>query len=260
MKAQRPLGLALAWLPIVVVFLLDVAIMVLVSNWPDAWRRDIAWWSGVGVAAVVALAVLLTYRGVPVGKLAVDWVRNFFTKVEPKLTDGRAPAVDHRRRYGHATVGLREDRGAVVAVVAVAAPVAAPSGRHSQPEVGETRLPVRAIADGLRQFDVHLDGIDIVTVATRDAGPAQRRPGTWLVLRMNPQRNVGAVAVRDSVASTMAAAAERIADDLSRRRIEAWPLTADELGELGTVVLAGLKPADSALRLRFIKQSDGDGA
>lgn len=257
MKAQRRLGLALAWLPSLVVFLIGVAIMVLVSNWPDAWRRDIAWWTGVGIAAAVALAVLLTYRGVPVGKLVVDWVRNFFTKVEPKLTAGRTPVIDHRRRYGRATVGLREDRGAVVAVVAVSAPVVVSSGRHSQPDVAETRLPVQAIADGLRQFDVHLDGIDIITVATGAAAPAKPRPGAWLVLRMNPERNVGAVVVRDSVASTMAAAAERIADDLGRRQIEAFPLTADELSELDTVVLAGLEPADSRVRLRFIKQSDG---
>ena len=255
MKAQRRLGLAVGWLPLTVVFLIDVAIMVLVSNWPGTWRPDIAWWVGIGVAAVLALMVLLAVRGVSLSTLVGRWVRNFFTKVEPKLAAGRTAAIDHHRRYGHATVGVREYRGGLVAVVAVATPVEAAAGRHSRPDSADAAdLPVQVIADGLQQFDVHLDEIDILTVATTDADTTAGRPGAWLVLRMNPQSNVGAIAVRDSVASTVAAAAERIADDLGRRRFDAWPLTADEIGELDTLVLAGLQPADSRVRLRFIKQ------
>ena len=93
-----------------------------------------------------------------------------------------------------------------------------------------------AVAQGLRQFDIHLDGIDIVSVKVRRGGnaaeltaledwgpeewdvvgdqPASYQRRTWLVLRMNPQRNVAAVAARDSVASTLVAATERLAQDL----------------------------------------------
>lgn len=256
MKAQRPLGLALSWPRLLAVFLADVGILALVSNWPEAWRRDIAWWTGVGIAAAVAIAVLLTYHRVPVGALILSWVRNFFTKAEPKLVAGATPAIDHRHRYGHAMVGVREYRNQLVAVIAVWAPVEAPAGRHSQSDAGNTELPVQAIAAGLRQFDVRLEAIDIITISTTGAA-GERSPSAWLVLRMDPQRNVDAVAVRDSLASTLAAATERVAEDLGRRRFEAWPLTAAELADLDTTVLAGLRPEETAVRLRYLKQVVG---
>ncbi|BBY52985.1 type VII secretion protein EccE [Mycobacterium koreense] len=258
MKAQSPLGLVVSWPPLAVVFLVDVGIMTLVSNWPTQWRRDIAWWTGVGIAALVAILVLVTFRRVRLGVLIGTWLRNFFTKVEPALAVGRDAATDHRRRYGHATVGVRHHDGAVVAVVAVAAPVLAPNGRHSQPEAAMAELPIQAVAASLSQFDVHLDGIDVIALATADATPTERQPSAWLVLRMTPTANVGGVIVRDSVASTMAAVAERVADDLGRRRFDAWPLTADELSDLDDAVLGGVSD-DASPRLRFLKRRDGDG-
>ena len=65
---------------------------------------------------------------------------------------------------------------------------------------------------------------------------------TWLVLRMNPQHNVAAVAARDSVACTLVAATERLAQDLDGRSCAARPLTADEIVEVDDAVLADLEP------------------
>jgi type VII secretion protein EccE len=81
--------------------------------------------------------------------------------------------------------------------------------------------------------------------------------GTWLVLRMDPQHNVAAVATRDSVASTLAAAVERLADDLDGRHCVARPLTADELAEVDTAVAAGLQPASTRPGWRHLKHHDG---
>lgn len=259
MRAQRPLGLAMSWPPLAVTFLIDVGIVVLVSNWPSEWRRDIAWWTGIGVAAVLTILVLVTVRGVRLGVLISRWVRNFFANPAPHLSAGRGSAIDHRRRYGHATVGVREHHGGLVAVVAMVAPVVGGSGRHSQPQPTAAELPIPAVAAGLRQFDVHLDWIDVISIADAKSPPTERRPDAWVVLRMTPTENVGSVIVRDSVASTMAAVAERIADDLARRQYDAWPLTADELGQLDEAVLAGLRAEDTAPRLRFLKQRNDDG-
>ncbi|OBJ71900.1 type VII secretion protein EccE [Mycobacterium sp. 1274756.6] len=254
MKAQSPVGLALAWVRLLTVFLIAVGVLAVVSNWPHAWRPDIAWWSGIGVAAVVAVLALVTFRGVPLATLIGRWFGNFFRDKESALTAGRAAAIDHRHRFGHATVGVREHDGMLVAAVAVGAPV----------EGAATELPVQAIAGGLRQFDVRLDGIDIISVNSA-ANPepvngAEQRPSTWLVLRMDPQQNVDAVTVRDSVAAMVAAAAERIAEDLGRRRFDAFPLTAAELADLDTAVLAGVQPAGVVPRLRFLKRYDGSSA
>jgi len=130
---------------------------------------------------------------------------------------------------------------------------------------------VAVIAAGLRQFDVRLDAIDIVSVRKRhvaeaadpsapptvDDRPAGIERGTWLVLRMDPQHNVAAVAVRDSIASTLAAAAERLAGDLDGQRCAARPLTADELAEVDTAVMAGLEPTSTRPGLRHLKHFDG---
>ena len=81
--------------------------------------------------------------------------------------------------------------------------------------------------------------------------------GTWLVLRMDPQQNVAAVAARDSVASTLTAAVERLAGDLDGRHCAARPLTADELAEVDTAVVAGLQQASTRPGLRRLKHIDG---
>ena len=80
---------------------------------------------------------------------------------------------------------------------------------------------------------------------------------TWLVLRMNPQRNVAAVAARDSLASTLVAATERLAQDLDGQSCAARPLTADELAEVDSAVLADLEPTWSRPGWRHLKHFNG---
>jgi type VII secretion protein EccE len=80
---------------------------------------------------------------------------------------------------------------------------------------------------------------------------------TWLVLRMNPQLNVAAVAARDSLASTLVAATERLAQDLDGQSCAARPLTADELAEVDSAVLADLEPTWSRPGWRYLKHFNG---
>ena len=74
---------------------------------------------------------------------------------------------------------------------------------------------------------------------------------------MDPQRNVAAVAARDSVASTLVAAVERLAGDLGGRRCVVRPLTGDELAEVDSAVTAGLQPTSTRVGLRHLKHFDG---
>ena len=191
--------------------------------------------------------------------------------LQATLIPGCTPAIDHRRRFGRDVVGVREYQGHLVAVVAVDGSADTPSGRHHPQTESSGALPVAAVAAGLRQFDVRLDAIDIVSVRKRhvfeaaddsapqtvDDRPAGVQHGTWLVVRMDPQRNVAAVASRDSLASTLAAAVERLVDDLNRRRCTARPLTGDELAEVDTTVAAGLEPTSTRLGWRHLKHFDG---
>ena len=63
MKAQRRFGLLLSWPRITAAFLLDIAVLALASNLPDA-PRTVAWWVGVAVAALVTTGMVLTYHGI----------------------------------------------------------------------------------------------------------------------------------------------------------------------------------------------------
>ncbi|WP_084271325.1 type VII secretion protein EccE, partial [Mycobacterium avium] len=153
--------------------------------------------------------------------------------------------------------------------------------RHRHRAASPTLL-VAAVASGLRQFDIHLDDIDIVSVKVRRGGPDARSAElsklddfgpeewdvvgdeptsyirrTWLVLRMNPQRNVAAVAARDSLASTLVAATERLAQDLDGLTCAARPLTAEEIAEVDRAVLADLEPTWSRPGWRRLKHFNG---
>jgi ESX secretion system protein EccE len=216
---------------------------------------------------IVTVVALLTNGGVPVSSAPIARVRNWYADPEA-LTVGCTPATDHRRQFSRETVGIREYDGQLIAVIAVDG--AGEAGRHRHRDGVMTSIPLEAVVTSLRQFDVRLDSVDVVSVGTRHGAKGvqsavrddiDRRPiaerHTWLVLRMDPQHNVSAVAARDSVACTLAAAAERLAHDLDGRSCAARPLTADEIAEVDGAVLAGLQPAHVRPFWRYLKTPDG---
>jgi len=272
MKAQREYGLSLSWARVTTVFLIDVALLVIASHLPDSWQagRNLAFWVGVGLAVIVTIVSLLTNGGVPVSSAPIARVRNWYAHPEA-LTVGCTPAIDHRREFSRDTVGIREYDGQLIAVIAVDG--TGEAGRHRHRDSVAT-IPLEAVVTSLRQFDVRLDSVDVISVGTRSAGkgkgvesavrddfgggprPIEERH-TWLVLRMDPQHNVSAVAARDSVACTLAAATERLAHDLDGRSCAAKPLTAEEIVEVDEAVLAGLEPAHVRPYWRYLKTPDG---
>lgn len=287
MKAQRRFGLALSWPRLTAVFLVDVLILVLASHAPDSWQGDnrLVWWIGVGVAVLVTLLSVVSYHGITVISGLAGWLWDWSADPGAALGAGCTPATDHKRRFGRDTVGVREYRGQLVSVVEICDGEGDPSGRqrHRSSHGLAPFLPVAAVADGLRQFDIHLDGIDIVSVQVRGGAaaakasasldewglkgwdskdragdrPSADRRRTWLVLRMNPQRNVSAVVCRDSLASTLVAATERLVQDLDGQTCVARPVTADELAEVDSAVLADLEPTWSRPGWRHLKHFNG---
>ena len=279
MKAQRRFGLSLSWPRVTAVFLVDIAILVVASHCPESWQGTyrIAFWVGVGLAALITLFSLITYHGLTVTSGMATWLWDWSADPGTALGAGCTPAFDYQRRFGRDKVGVREYEGQLVTVIAVNGGDDDQSSRHRH-RTSPTLL-VQAVADGLRQFDIHLDDIDIVSVKVRrggnaaelskldDWGPEEwevangertsyvRR--TWLVLRMNPQRNIAAVAVRDSLASTLVAATERLAQDLDGATCAARPLSAEELTEVDRAVLADLEPTWSRPGWRHLKHFNG---
>jgi type VII secretion protein EccE len=282
MKAQRRFGLSLSWLRVTAVFLVDMVILLVASHCPQSWQGEhhIAFWVGVGLAVIVTLLSLVTQHGLTLTSGLATWLWDWSADPGTALAAGCTPAVDYQRKYGRDTVGVREYAGRLVAVIAVDGGEDDPLGRHRHRATASApTLLVQAVAAGLHQFDIHLDGIDIVSVKIRRGGnaaelsklddwgpeewemvgdqPASYVRCTWLVLRMNPQRNVAAVAARDSLASTLVAATERLAQDLDGQSCAARPLTADEIAEVDKAVLADLEPTWSRPGWRYLKHFNG---
>jgi type VII secretion protein EccE len=283
MKAQRTFGLSLSWPRLTAVFLVDIVILLVASHCPDSWQGDhhIAFWVGVGLASVITVLSLVTHHGLTVTSGLATWLWEWSSDPGTALAAGCTPATDHQRRFGRDKVGVRQYEGHLVTVIAVDDGEDEAPGRHRHRTTSGT-LSVGAVSEGLRQFDIHLDGIDIVSVKVRHGGrevqaadksklddwgpeewglvsdqPASYVRRTWLVLRMNPQLNVAAVAARDSLASTLVAATERLAQDLDGQSCAARPLTADELAEVDSAVLADLEPTWSRPGWRHLKHFNG---
>lgn len=276
MKAQHTFGLNLSWMRVTTVFLIDLAILRIAGHWPDQLgTASRAWWPGVGLAALVTMGALITHRRVPLTAIVLARVLDRFASPATFLNEGCTPGFDHRRRYGHDVVGMREYRGQLVTVIAVEPPRPDTFSRHVRGPRPSPALQAGIVADALRQFDVRLDGIDIVSVQTCDAAPdgdtapgddgqtpAAPAPGprnTWLILRMDPMRNADAVAARDSVAATLAAATERLAHGLQEQHLIARVLPAEEFDRVDAAVLAGLQPTRIRRRRRRLKQKQPKG-
>ena len=251
MKAQPRFALSMPWRRATAVFLIDVAVLAIASHCPDAWQKNhAAWWVGVGVAAVITIATLVTARGIPLAWIPVARVRNWYANPKALLEACTQP-IDHQRRFGRDVVGIREYGGRLVTVIAVDGIAGAAAGRHHQEGTPDDALPIEAVAAALRQFDVRLDGVDIVSVAT------QSDDSTWLVLRMDPQHNVAAVAARDSLAATFVAATERLAHDIDGQHCHARPLNAAEIADMDDAVLAGLDVDRIRPHWRHLEHPDG---
>lgn len=72
MKAQCRLGPTLSWRCITSAFLTYVAVLVLANHLPVAAPPTVTWWV-IAVAAVVSIAMVVTYRGITVASALARW-------------------------------------------------------------------------------------------------------------------------------------------------------------------------------------------
>lgn len=272
MRAQHTFGLNLSWLRVTTVFLIGVGTLWLAGHWPvQLGPPERAWWPAVGLVAASSTAALVTHRRVPLTTIFLARVFDRFADPGGFLTEGCTTGLDHLRRYGRDPVGVREYRGRLVSVIALAEGHES-TGRHQHAPAPATAVPAELVAKGLRQFDIRLDGIDVVSVRTSPspadeeadeangdtaAPPAPQQ--NWVILRMDPMSNTDAVAVRDSVAGTLAAATERLAHDLAEHRLHVRVLPADEFDRVDAAVLAGLQPDRIRRKRRRLKQKQRKG-
>jgi type VII secretion protein EccE len=254
-KTQRPLGIDRSWPRVTCVLLIDLAVLVVASRWPipqpDA---RYAWWAAISIAVLVTLLGLMTHQRTAVAAIPLRWVLDRFVDTETALDTSQIAGVDHLRRFGRHTVGIRAHQDQLVSVIAVREAPESPSQHRASAHSGAT-LAVSVVAAGLRQFDVRLSGIDIVSVTRTRTEEMSGPEATWLILRFDATDNTAAIALRDSVASTLAAVSERLAAEIDGRRCSARPLTVEEIARVDVDILAGLHPGGLRVRRRQLQST-----
>ena len=265
MTPTFPLGVAACWARVVAVFVLDVALVA--AGTAVAGRTG--WWVGAALGLLVTVAALVSWRGCPLLTLAWRLARRPSGTIAPV-----GVLLDHDRIFGDSPVGIRAVGPHLVAVVAVDGQPHTPSVLDHHRVESLSTLPLDAVAEGMRQFDVTLDGIDVVSVGSRRAPkthhpyapayssrvgdhPAVGQRQTWLVARLNAAESARAIVWRDSVAATMGAATEWLAQELTSRRIPARVLNAAQIRQADEALLAGADPAALGAGLGRLRHAGG---
>lgn len=166
MKVQCSFGLVLLWLWVIVVFLVDVLILVVVSYCLDFWQVDyyVVWWVGVGVVVVVMLLLVVSYYGIMVILGLVMWVWDWLVDLGMILGVGCILVIDYQCCFGCDMVGVCEYNGWLVLVIEVICGESGLLGWYWYWKFLVFMLLVVVVVDGLCQFDIYFDGIDIVLV------------------------------------------------------------------------------------------------
>jgi type VII secretion protein EccE len=255
MHTTFPLNVTVLWWRVITAFLGAVTVL-----WAAGalLQGPVALVAGIAAAAVWVACWVVTWRGAPLGVLLLGHRH----RNKPDSVVG----VEHRVRWSTDTVAIRASGDEVVAVVAVDGPAHSPSVLDQHRVQPAATLPVDVVAEALRQFDVRLSGIDIVSAGRRRApdphhphaatysrvigdhgAVGQRR--TWCLLRLNTRTNAAAVAARDSVAATLAVCAQRLAVELRAHGCPARVADTTDLADLDTALTT--PTGDGARARRF---------
>lgn len=249
MKPMVALGVAATWARLAVAFVAGVVTVGIVTA---VVTGPAAIWVSVVAAAVVAAAIVLTWRQ-----------EHFLTLVARRLRPtvsnplAVARAADHQAHWPKVPVAVRRSGQELVAVVAVDGPSHSPSVLDHHRVQSVATLPLGVVAAALRQFDVALAGIDVLSVGRRRAPDGHhhqsatysRQVGdhaamgsrrTCCVLRMNAGDNLDAVLYRESPAATLAACAQRLAAELTARQCPARVVDTAELADLDGLLSSGV--------------------
>ncbi|WP_306360027.1 type VII secretion protein EccE [Nocardia sp. CC227C] len=223
--------------------------------------RTHPWW----VAALV-LVLWSTVVVVPVGqRTGYRWLRDWIgyragrsarshELVRPK------PVVDVRVAAG--VCGIRRGDTSLIAMIQLAPNLDLPTIIGAGTTYTEDTVPVPVLAEMLDQYGITID-IDIVTTGRRvrsvgsygmlydqliGTDPAVGDRLTWLVLRLDVERNLEPLARRGSAAAAapkaLASAAHRVAARLREIEIAAHPLPAEDMQAATRLLHTGFELTD----------------
>lgn len=214
-------------------------------------------WYGAAAGLVVGLLLVVRVRGLSVSR----WVLRQREFRDERHTDAHVVSdpFDATLPEG-ARIGFRWDGTTLMSVVRIqpnphAITVMEPGG-----VVDGEQVPMAALADCLRQHDVDLDSIDVISHGARCHGdglvadlyddvlgplPASARRSVWVVVRFAPAVCPDAVRRRgpgwEGIVRTTAAATRRVANRLSEAGLRTEILTAAEIGLATNELMDGVR-------------------
>ena len=218
-------------------------------------------WQGAAAGLAVALLLVLRLRGTSLPRLIA--LRTGFWWQRRKRAEKKTPAepFDVRMPDG-ALIGFRWDGRTLLSLLKIEEnPQAMTIMEPGMTVSGET-VPVQALVDCLRQFDITLDSIDVLSQGARSQGhsqvaavydavlgplPAIAQRNVWIAVRFDPARCAGAVrrrgGGRDGILRTATTATRRVANRLTESGLRTRVLSASEIGQATNQLTDGVSLA-----------------
>jgi type VII secretion protein EccE len=201
-------------------------------------------WQGGAVGFAVALLFVTPLRGTTLARsIALRWG---FVLDRRRRAGGYAPAepFDVAGPDGE-QIGFRWDGRTLLSLVNIDANPQAMTVMEPGMTVSGEMVPVRALVDSLRQFDIALDSIDIISQGARSYGhtdiaavydvvlgplPAIAQRSVWVAVRFDPSRCADAVrrrgGGREGILRAATTATRRVANLLTEAGLRPRILTA----------------------------------
>jgi type VII secretion protein EccE len=200
-------------------------------------------WQGGVVGLALALLVVTRVRGTTLPRaIARRWR---FARDRRRRNDGHVPPFDVEASDGE-QIGFRWDGTTLLSLINIDANPQAMTIMEPAMTVSGEMVPVHVLVDCLRQFDITLDSIDIISHGARSHGhtdvaavydsvlgplPAIANRSVWIAVRFNPSHCPDAVrrrgGGREGILRTATTATRRVANRLAEAGLRPRILTAN---------------------------------
>ncbi|HEX2285035.1 MAG TPA: type VII secretion protein EccE, partial [Mycobacterium sp.] len=243
-------------IPLVDLLALEIIVAVGVLA---ALYLDVPGWQGGVAGLVLALLLVTPVRGTTLPRaVAARW--GFIRQRRRRHRDSRAPAdpFDITASDG-AQIGFRWDGTTLLSLINIDANPEAMTILEPAATVSGEMVPVHVLVDCLRQFDITLESIDIVSHGARSHGhtdiaavydavlgplPAIAYRSVWIAVRFDPTKCADAVrrrgGDREGILRTATTATRRVANRLAEAGLRPQILTASGIAAATTSLSDGV--------------------
>ena len=204
-------------------------------------------WHGAVIGVAIASLFLLRFRGMTLPQWLALWVNYAWERRNRFRTTPLAEPFDAEMSDG-SQIGFRWDGKTLLSLLKIEENPQAMTVLEPGMTVSGEMLSIQLIADCLRQFDIALDSIDVISQGARSHGhspiagiydavlgplPAIASRGVWVALRFDPSFCADAVrrrgGGREGVLRTAATATRRVANRLIEAGLRPQVMTSSEI-------------------------------